>query len=298
MTQQVIENVVTRKPVKLPAALSNVMEVSQGFESPDPDSLRIVIMGRGNTGKTSFVASNPRCLLIDVERQPWTVIDPACQRIFIKPTSTTAAKDLRTAIGIIVAAYRTDPAFRASISMIAIDSFDNLVDIFLRELCEVNEIEDPGDYKGGHGKGWNKVRKEIFGLLDDIHQVGLGWTLIAHQSLQDVNGTLIPQLNLSPSFKSQLQGARDMAFKMECVPGIVHQKTKSGTVINIPSKDSKDRRYVLITDTSTTAEDFDSPKCNVPVESGLVIPAKGGWSAFRAAYAKAVDIRRGELGTG
>ncbi len=59
------------------------------------------------------------------------------------------------------------------------------------------------------------------------------------------------------------------------------------------NEDPKDRQYVLITDTSTTAEDYDSPKSNVPIESGLVIPARNGWAAYRAAYTRAVDIRRG-----
>jgi len=295
MTQQVIENVVTRKPVKLPAALSNVMEVSQGFESPDPDSLRIVVTGRGGSGKTSFVASNPRCLLFDLERQPRTLIDPQATFTRLKTSSTTAADDFRKGIDAFLTAYRTDSALRESIKTVAIDSFDALVEMFLRDLCTKFDLEDAGDYKGGHGKGYFKVRDEVFDILDRIHRAGLGWVLIAHISMKEIGEVSVPALGVSKSFRDVLVRSRDLMFKIDCVPGVIQQKTKSGTVINIPSKDPKDRRYVLITDTSTTAEDFDSPKCNVPVESGLVIPAKGGWNAFRAAYAKAVDIRRSEL---
>jgi hypothetical protein len=295
MTQQVIENVVTRKPVKLPAALSNVMEVSQGFESPDPDSLRIVVTGRGGSGKTSFVASNPRCLLFDLERQPRTLIDPQATFVRLKTNSVHSADDLRKGIDAFLAAYRTDPTLRESIKTVAIDSFDVWVEWGLRELCAKFDLEDAGDYKGGHGKGYFKVRDDIFDTLDRIHRAGLGWVLVAHISLKEVGDVQVPALGVSKSFRDVLVRSRDLMFKIDCVPGVVEQKTKSGTVIKIPSKNPKDRRYVLITDTSTTAEDFDSPKCNVPVESGLVIPARGGWSAFRAAYSKAVDIRRNEL---
>ena len=295
MTQQTLENVVTRKPVKLPAALSNVMEVSQGFESPDPDSLRIVVTGRGGSGKTSFVASNPRCLLFDLERQPRTLIDPQATFTRIKTSSTTAADDFRKGIDAFLAAYRTDSTLQAAIKTVAIDSFDALVEMFLRDLCTKFNLEDAGDYKGGHGKGYFKVRDEVFDILDRIHRAGLGWVLIAHIAYKEVGDVQVPALGVSKSFRDVLVRSRDLMFKIDCVPGVVQQKTKTGITINIPSKNPKDRRYVLITDTSTTAEDFDSPKCNVPVESGLVIPARGGWNAFRAAYAKAVDIRRSEL---
>lgn len=294
MTEQAIENVVTRKPVKLPAALSATMNVSQGFVAPDTDRLRIVVTGRPGCGKTSLFASNPKSLLFDLERNSGTVIDPACTRVEIRANTTTAADDFRKAMSAVIASYRTDAEFRESISRVDIDSFDALVEMFLRDLCVKNKIEDAGEYNGGHGKGYARVREELFGFLNSLSQVGLGWGLTAHLSLKDVNGTMVPCLNVSDSFKQQLLRSRDLMFKMECAPGAVQQKTKSGSTYNVTSKDPKDRRYVLITDTSTTSEDFDSPKSNVPIESGLLIPAKGGWAAFRAAYQKAVDIRRAD----
>jgi len=293
MTQQTLENVITRKPVRLPAALSSVMEVSQGFESPNPDSLRVVVTGRGGCGKTSFLASNPRSIYFDLERQPWTVIDPACTRIRIRPASTTAADDLRKAVDGIVAAYRVDKDLQSSISTVTFDSFDSLVTMFLRDLCTKNKLDDAGDFGGGHGKGYFRVGDDIFGMFERLGTAGLGVHITAHQSLKDIGGNQIAALNVSKSFRDRLVHWRDLMFKMECT-STVATKTRSGATINMSSKDPKDRRYVLITDTSTTAEDYDSPKSNVPMESGLVIPAKGGWSTFRSAYQKAVELRRTE----
>jgi hypothetical protein len=62
----------------------------------------------------------------------------------------------------------------------------------------------------------------------------------------------------------------------------------------LPSDDPTARQYVLITDTSTNANDFDAPKASVPMGSGLVIPAVGGWQALRNAYAGAVKKRRNQ----
>ena len=294
MTTQTVENVITRKPVKLPAALSAAMNVSQGFKAPNPDTLNIVITGRPGCGKTSFVASNPRALLFDLERNSGTVIDPACTRVEIRPSSTTAADDFRRAIDSLIASYRTDTDLQGSIGTIVIDSFDALVDMFLRDLCAKFDLEDAGDYGGGHGKGYFKVGDELFGMFDRLGRVGLGVVLVAHQSLKDVGSVTVPALNVSKSFRDRLIRWRTLMFKMEVAPGLIPSKTKSGVTINIPSKNPKDKRYVLITDTSTTAEDFDSPKSNVPMESGLSIPAKCGWATFQAAYQKAVEIRKAE----
>lgn len=289
---QVIENVITHKPVKLPASMSSVVEVAQGFESPDPNSLRIVVTGRGGSGKTSFVASNPHCLLFDLERQPRTLADPAATFIRIKPTSTTAADDFCKAIDLFLASYRTDPELQASIKTIAIDSFDVMVEMFLRDLCVKFDLEDAGDYKGGHGKGYFKVRDKVFDILDRIHRTGLGWILISHLSMKEVGNVTVPALSVSRSFRDVLVRSRDLMFKIDCVPMVEERISKNGTVLKIPSKDPSKKQFILITDTSTTAEDYDSPKCNVPVESGLVLPICGGWATFCVAYQKAVDIRR------
>jgi hypothetical protein len=52
----------TKRPVKLPAALTSKMRVCEPFEAPDLDSLFLVIQGRPGCGKSSLVASNPRAL--------------------------------------------------------------------------------------------------------------------------------------------------------------------------------------------------------------------------------------------
>lgn len=293
-TTQTTENMVTRKPVKLPAAMSNAMEVSRGFKEPDPDRMRIVITGRPGCGKTSFVASNPKCLLYDLERGSDTVIDPACTRLQIKAKSTTGADDLRRSISALVADYPNDSDLREFITTVAFDSFDALVKMFSRDLCVKHNLEDPGEFGGGHGKGYFKIGDEIFGMFDQLGRVGLGVILIAHQSLKEVNGVTVPALNVSASFRNRVIEWRTLMFKMEATPGMVTQSLKGGMKVKIPSKDPKDRQYVLITDTTTTAEDFDSPKSNVPIESGLVIPAVNGWATYRAAYERAVAIRREE----
>lgn len=304
-TTQNVTNVITRRPVKLPAALSNRMRVCEPFEAPDLDSLFTVIQGRPACGKSSLVASNPRALLFDLEKNAGTVIDPAAARVEVRPTSTTAAKDIRAGVDGFLTAYRTDTALRESISAIAFDSYDRLVEIFMRDLCREYKIEDVGEYggrdgKSGHGKGYFKIRDELFDMFERILRVGLGVTLTAHLGPRDLRipGKSEPEthitLSVSKTFRDQLVRTRHMMFRIECQPVMVTKTTAAGVKIKLPSDDSNARQYVLITDTSTNANDFDAPKASVPMGSGLVIPAVGGWQVLRDAYAGAVETRRNQ----
>ncbi len=299
-TTQSVTNVMTKRPVKLPAALTGKMRVCEPFEAPDLDSLFLVIQGRPGCGKSSLVASNPRCLFFDLEKNAGTVIDPAAERVQVRPTSTTAAKDIRAGVDGFLSAYRTDTALREAISTIAFDSYDRLVEIFLRDLCREHNLEDAGEYKTGHGKGYFKVRDELFDMFERILQAGLGVILTAHLGPQDIRipGKKEPEthitLSVSKTFRNTLVRTRHMMFRIECRPLMV---PTAGGKLMLPSKDPSEREYVLITDTATNANDFDSPKSSVPIGSKLIIPAAGGWQALRDAYAGAVETRRNQSRT-
>jgi len=299
-TTQSITNVMTKRAVKLPAALTSTMKVCEPFEASDLDSLFLVIQGRPGCGKSSLVASNPRCLFYDLEKNAGTVIDPAAERVEVRPASTTAARDIRASVDGFLAAYRTDTALREAFSMIAFDSFDRLVETFLHDLCREHNLEDPGEYKTGHGKGYFKVRDELFEMFERILRAGLGVTVTAHLGPRDIRvpGKAEPEsivtLSVSKTFRDNLVRNRHMMFRMDCQPVKVTKTTAAGIKIKVPSSDPTAREYVLITDTSTNANDFDSPKASVPMGSGLVIPAVGGWQTLRDAYAGAVEKRRNQ----
>lgn len=302
-TTQSVTNVMTKRAVKLPAALTGKMRVCAPFEAPDLDSLFLVIQGRPGCGKSSLVASNPRCLFFDLEKNTGTVIDPAAERVQVRPTSTTAAKDIRAGVDGFLSAYRTDTALRGAISTIAFDSYDRLVEIFLRDLCREHNLEDAGEYKTGHGKGYFKVRDELFDMFERILQAGLGVVLTAHLGPVDIRipGKNEPEthiaLSVSKTFRNTLVRTRHMMFRIECQPVMVTKTTAAGVKIKLPSNDPSACEYVLITNTSIHANDFDSPKSSVPLGSKLVIPAAGGWQALRDAYAGAVETRRNQSRT-
>jgi hypothetical protein len=286
-----IENVQT-KQVVLPASVTSRMQHTTGFVSPDPNQLRVVIIGRPGCGKSAFVSSNPKAILFDLENNSYTVPDPAAQRLNIKTASASPADDIRESVNAILRQAKTDKALRESISTFAFDSFDVLVEIFLRDLCTKNGLEDAGDYGGGHGRGYFKVRDEIFDMLNRIRIAGFGWVLTAHLSLVETkqgSGVWVPKLNVSKTFRDTLVRSRDLTLRMDIVRGK-------------PSKDDKaagyEKMYVLKTETSAHAEDADGPKSNVPMDAKLVIPEINGWATFEDAYRRATEIRRKKIESG
>lgn len=284
-SSQVTENILTKARLHMP------MDVSQGFQPPDVDKLRIVVTGRPGCGKSSFVASNPRALLFDLEGAAGSVPCARAIRAEVRATSRSPADDIRASVKALVATYRTSAELRSTITTVAFDSFDALVEMFSRDLKKKHDLEDVGDYGTGHGKGYFVIRDEIFEMLESLRQVGLGFVLVSHLSMKEVEeGTLVPVLNVSGTFRNNLVRCRDLQFRMDCVPATEEVKTKTGVTITrtVPGK----RKFILATDTTPASKDFDGPKCTVPIKSGLEIPAIDGWEAFRKAYATAVELRR------
>lgn len=299
-TTQQTESMVTRAPVKLPRTITGKLAVKTGFDPKDFDSLFVVITGRPGCGKSSLVASNPRAILYDLELNAGSVIDPQATRLELDPNSTTAADDLRASIRGLIASYRSDAALRESVKTVEFDSFDRMVDIFQKDLCRKHNVEDVGDYKGGHGKGYFKVCDELFDLLTQLRLVGLGVVLTSHLGPKDLKSSdgspvrTITTLCVSGTYRKALVQRRDLMLRVECTQRKIKTKLPSGVEIEQQSKNPNDRQYVVLADTSTTEDDFDSPKTPVPMESGLVLPPKGSWQAVRDAWNRAVDKRRQE----
>lgn len=197
----------------IPKDLAGVDGLEVGFNPPSSNECRLLITGTPGSGKSTFLNSNKKLLMIDVEAGGRTVADPLAMRYTIPPS--TKPVDADTAyIAFVdkIIARRIKGA--TDIEMIGFDSADELVALFQRALClrETDSASpsllDIGDIGGGHGKGYAIVREAIANMLDRIHRAGLGWAIVAHTVTKTVTigkeEVQVASLAVSDTYKSML----------------------------------------------------------------------------------------------
>ena len=290
-----MESVISKREV--PKDLQGITGLTTGFNPPDVQGSRFVITGQPGAGKSTLLNSNPYLLMLDPEQGGESVADPKALRF--TPTSDTPPEELDMAyqdfINRIIARKRSG---KDDVRMIGIDTLDELISIFQKALCLREKVPDVGDIGGGHGKGYFIVRDAIFGMLDRVHQAGMGWAIIVHTQTKTVvvNGTetQISSLGVSDSYKAAVfKKCSHMLFVehgITTVKGKEEVRVVKGRRITKPGKSEHIKVRKLKTQPGGlwlggTSNDI---KVRVPLPPEMVLPEKGGWATLATAYDEAV----------
>lgn len=284
---QTIVNPMTNKVIPddvlpVPSDLKNIPGVGLSNERPDPNSSRFLLTGVPGIGKSTFLFSNPRAIVVDLENSAQT-----CHDLRALPFQPTSAQKVRDFIEKLIKRGPKD------YKMVVFDSYDELVELFSNELMEKNGLEDVGDYKGGHGKGYFVVRREIFGLLDRLRRAGFGWTLIAHVSKRDENGRTVQNLAVSGSFRDIAVRKVDHLMHLEwhTPDKVIPPKKPGGNPIVLPGKGAPVRVLAMRPGGESRRGSLDDVKVRLPFPDHVNLPEYGSWAAFEKEFAEAVDRR-------
>lgn len=286
-------------PISVPDDLAKLPGVSSGFDIPSCNRGRYVITGKPGTGKSTLAHSNPAAFILDPERGGSSVADPVAVR-FTPPDKTPDGHHAEAYVGIVEALIKRRQAGATDIQHIGIDTIDELVEIFLRDFCIKNRIDDPLDYRDGNGNGYTIVRKDIFGMMDRVCRAGFGWSILAHVQPKTIKlgqeTKIVQQLAVSDSFKGVItRKCEHMLFVERSTtqrkePDTV--RTISGKRVTIPGKVVTQPCRILKTSPGGLwgGDTTDEVKVRIPLENRIDLPETGGWGSLSQAYTRAVAI--------
>jgi energy-coupling factor transporter ATP-binding protein EcfA2 len=282
---------------EIPKDLQGVQGMRSGFEIPNIQECRLVITGQPGSGKSTFLNSNPWLLSLDPERGGDTAADPQALR-FTPPPNTPADVLDMAYLEFVDKIIARKLKGSNDIRMIALDTIDEFVDIFLTALCLRKKVDDPIDLKDGSGNGYTIVRKSLFGMLDKIHRAGIGWALIAHTATKTIRvgneEKQISGLAVSNSFKGAIfQKCEHMLFiehGVDQVKGVGVVNIVKGKPYEKPGKTvlTKVRKMKTRPGGLWQGGDTQDVKVRIPLQSEVILPPLKGWDTFVTAYDNAV----------
>ena len=126
----------------------------------NPQEYTWLFFGRPGVGKTTLLASFPKCLLLSCER-----VSKGLANVYDFNSDKGGVTDW----GVIRSAVRLLEKEKHSYQTTALDTVDFAYNHCMAWVCKKEGIEHPED--AAYGKGWNAVRKEFEGVLARLARV-------------------------------------------------------------------------------------------------------------------------------
>jgi len=151
--------------------------VVSGFQPPPPEQLRMILLSWSGEGKTTFVSSIPRCLILDFGNNAGSVVAPHAHRVWVKTwPQFEKLRDLLIA---------QKKAGKCPYDDIAFDTVDEWFDVlasyiisqwntkYSKNVASIGEV-------GREGKGFSEVGALMSRELRAFDEAGFGWIATGH----------------------------------------------------------------------------------------------------------------------
>lgn len=290
-----VESVISK--TQIPKDLVDMPGISTGFQPPSVYESRLCVLGPPGDGKSTFLNSDPSIFVMDFERGGRTVADPRAIRFSI-PHDVDPAKADEFVAGAIRRIVERKLKGATDIKMIALDTIDEMIELFLDAACKRGGVLDPMDLKDGFSNGYTVVRKQVFGLLDYIYRSGLGWAVAAHIATKTVRvggeDKQLTGLAITDSFQKPLvrkcehQLFLSRGTRVEVCPG--EDREVSGRIVKGQpiSRNVECRQITTKPGGLWKGGEASDVKVRVPLPETICLPRKGGFGEFIQAYNQAV----------
>lgn len=283
----------------IPSDLAKIPGVTTGFRPVSVNRGRFVFTGRPGCGKSTLVHNNPKAFILDHDQGGNTVDDPRAIRYCPDPDKTpegATADAYRNIVDVLIARRKKGAK---DIEMIALDTYDELIEIFLRDFCLKHKLEDPLDYKSGEGNAYSIVRRDIFEILNRAYRAGFGWAILVNVTPKVIRHggeeRTVLSLSVSESFANAVRKKCEhfmyLAYHTKTVKGPPTTRTIGGKKVTIPGETRKEECRLLKTKPGTlwAGETTDEVKVRIPFPDSTEIPRLGGWDVFTRVYDEAIQ---------
>lgn len=273
--------------------------VRRGFLPRSADQLRMVIKSLYGSGKSTFIASDPKTLVLDFDMAVENVFGNLCG---YAPLPTW--EDFDKAVTLLLA---DKAAGRCPYSRICFDTVDSYLDLIDRRMVEERRalLKTPAERDkfsmrsmtefGGQGAGYRILRVELMRYIRALQSAGFHWTVTVQMRkwTEKVGDNLVTQKRelLFPTASELLDAAADVVAYIHAdkvtVPVIEQRKLQSGKTIQQQTGTKTETRYFL----DVTMEDpsVTMKRRILRFDESIQLPETGGWQVFADAYTKGVQ---------
>lgn len=130
---------------------------------------KIIVYGRPKVGKSTFCSYFEDAIFLATE--------PGLNHLEVFKVNITTWEDFLKVCGEIATG---DHNFKT----VVIDTVDNLVDLCSDYMCKQNNIDHPGDLKGG--KGWTDITSELRRKLVKLASLPYGLVIVSHSKQEEI----------------------------------------------------------------------------------------------------------------
>lgn len=279
--------------------------VTRGFHPRPFELLRWLIKAQGGWGKSTFLSSVPNCLHLDLEGGAHSVVNEQADRIPAHDRGLSF-ENLMGPEGIIAALVADGKASGGDINrlpwkVIAFDTIDSLLNLFVANFCESRGVEAIGEY-GKDGAGYGLVYAQLIKLLTTLESYGYATILACHerekqvtrkQKGEDVTITVVRPV-LGESIAKTIEGRADISavlrpkFKVVEGPG-TKKVLPSGKEIVQPGEKKKVQTIVMQVECSP---EYQAKRRLLTFKGEIELPVQNGWEAVKKVYDKAaIDLK-------
>lgn len=128
-----------------------------------------VITGGNGVGKTTWAASFPAPLIIDLEK--------GSNHIDVARVGAESLADFRAILVELKAGKHT-------YKTVGIDSAEALEGLICDAVCAEGKVDSIEKYDGGYGKGWTRTREIMREIMQELRSLGITVVIIAHTQVK------------------------------------------------------------------------------------------------------------------